>query len=68
MVELRLREIGGGFPQDLIRAPQLAVVALQILQPLTLVSRQTAAHTAVALGLPRPFSEGLGSAAELAGH
>jgi hypothetical protein len=52
-----LCEIRGRFPQDLIRALQLDDLALEILQLLAFVRRQTRAPALVAFGLPHPAAQ-----------
>ena len=46
---------------------RLAILALQLLQALALIGRQTAALAAIALGLPHPLAQRLSGAAQLAG-
>jgi hypothetical protein len=50
-VELRLREKRGRLPQDLIRAFQLAILALEIFQTLPLVRGEPGALARVTFGL-----------------
>ena len=52
-VELRLGKICGRFPQDLIRALQLAILTLQLFQALALVGRQVSLELCSSF-CPRP--------------
>jgi len=63
-----LCEIRGRLLQNLIRAFQLEVLALEILQLLAFVRRQTRAPALVAFGLPHPSAQRFDRAAEFLGH
>ena len=76
-MNLTITSLGGRAPpsrntpsqsQDLVRAPQLEVLALELLQPRPLVRRQSGPLTRVTLGLPHPVAERLGRAAQLLGN
>src|SRR3954469_17189710 len=53
---------------DLVRLPQLAVLALERLDALALVRRWTRPHALVRLGLPHPVTQCLARAADLLGN
>src|SRR5690606_9716333 len=60
-------EIGGCLAQNLVRAPQLEVLALELLQPLALIARDASPLAGVRLRSPHPLAQGLIRAAELPG-
>jgi hypothetical protein len=62
--ELRLCEIRGRFPQNLIRAFQLEELALEILHPLAFVRRQAGSSALVRLNLADQPTERFHRAAE----
>ena len=64
-VELRLGKIRAGLAQDLVGLAQLAVLPLQRLDALALVSGRAGPPALVALGLPDPVRQGLRCAADL---
>lgn len=66
-LELRLREIRRRRPQDLVRAPQLDVLAFELLEPRAFVRRQPGPPTPVTLGLPDPAPQRLGRTPDLLG-
>ena len=61
-VELRLREIRRCQSQDLVRAPQLDILALELPEPRPFVRRQAGAPADVTLGLPHSAAQRLGLA------
>jgi len=63
--ELRLREKSGRLPEDLVRAPQLAILPLQLLQTLGLRAGQRGPAPRVALDLAQPLPKGLRGAPDL---
>src|SRR4029453_10955741 len=64
-VELRLGEIRRRLTQDLVRPPQLPILALQTREPLPLAARQPRADAVVALSPPDPLPQRLRRAAHL---
>jgi len=61
-VELRHREIRRRLPQDLVRLPQLADLALQRPDALAILGRRARPLAPVALGPPHPLPQRLGRA------
>jgi hypothetical protein len=56
-----------GLAENLVGPLELAVLALELLEPLTLSRRQPGPRAAVALGLPHPLPQRLARAAHFAG-
>src|SRR5262245_39191469 len=67
-VELCLGEKRRRLLEDLVGAPQLDVLPLELLQPLPLLRRPPRALALVPLRLPDPFPERLGAAADFLGN
>ena len=64
-VELRLGKIGAGFAQNLVRLAQLANLAFERPDPLTIVAGHARPGSAVSFSLTDPPPQRLGRAAEL---
>src|SRR3954470_14003121 len=67
-VEFRLGEIRGRLAQDLVGALQLTILALEILEPHTLVGGEARSNASVSLMLAHPAAQRLRRAAELLGY
>src|SRR5690606_37049517 len=63
--ELRLCEIRRRLAEDLVGPPQLTVFALELLEPLTLLARQTRPLPRIPLAPPNPAAQRLGRTADL---
>src|SRR5439155_20481997 len=67
-VELRLGEIRRRLTQDLVRALEIPILSLELLQTQALVRGQAWTNTGIALGLAHPASQRLGRALPLLRH